>query len=244
MRYPPNTTIPNPRISAACTAISGCFLTSRAIRWKNTPTASTHIPVISKSGKRIFRMTHSLEIRFKVTGDIEELFRQVVLTDKAVTERLHLATFRVNQHHRGEELHAKLLCLALVGLAAGDPPAERAEALFQAGREEFDRAAEELLARNGPAELPRGVTEVTLYPAGEGRAQTVEFLCGGWGVGPSTSYWGISHVPSDVLTGFQGAALSGWEPWDGGWLWREAGGDNRCFVRRLEPGWFCFEMRF
>ena len=63
-------------------------------------------------------------------------------------------------------------------------------------------------------------------------------------VGPSTSYWGISHVPSDVLTGFQGAALSGWEPWDGGWLWREAGGDNRCFVRRLEPGWFCFEMRF
>ena len=43
-------------------------------------------------------------------------------------------------------LAASLLCLALVGLAAGDPPAERAEALFQAGREEFDRAAEELLA--------------------------------------------------------------------------------------------------
>lgn len=75
-------------------------------------------------------------------------------------------------------LAASLLCLALVGLAAGDPPAERAEALFRAGREEFDRAA---------AELPRGVTEVTLYPAGEGRVQTVEFLCGGWGVGPSTS---------------------------------------------------------
>lgn len=31
-------------------------------------------------------------------------------------------------------LAASLLCLALVGLAAGDPPAERAEALFQAGR--------------------------------------------------------------------------------------------------------------
>ena len=38
-------------------------------------------------------------------------------------------------------LAASLLCLALVGLAAGDPPAERAEALFRAGREEFDRAA-------------------------------------------------------------------------------------------------------
>ena len=33
-------------------------------------------------------------------------------------------------------LAASLLCLALVGLAAGDPPAERAEALFRAGREE------------------------------------------------------------------------------------------------------------
>ena len=81
-------------------------------------------------------------------------------------------------------LAASLLCLALVGLAAGDPPAERAEALFRAGREEFDRAAAELLAGNGPAELPRGVTEVTLYPAGEVRVQTVEFLCGGWGGGP------------------------------------------------------------
>ena len=116
-------------------------------------------------------------------------------------------------------LAASLLCLALVGLAAGDPPAERAEALFQAGREEFDRAAEELLARNGPAELPRGVMEVTLYPAGEGRVQTVEFLCGGWGVGPSTSYWGISHVPSDVLTGSgerrgatTAALCAGWSP--------------------------------
>ena len=84
-------------------------------------------------------------------------------------------------------LAASLLCLALVGLAAGDPPAERAEALFRAGREEFDRAAAELLAGNGPAELPRGVTEVTLYPAGEGRVQTVEFLCeaGGWAPPPA-----------------------------------------------------------
>lgn len=140
-------------------------------------------------------------------------------------------------------LAASLLCLALVGLAAGDPPAERAEALFQAGREEFDRAAEELLARNGPAELPRGVMEVTLYPAGEGRVQTVEFLCGGWGVGPPPAIGGSACAlrRPDRLPG--GGAV-GWEPWDGGWLWREAGGDNRCFVRRLEPGWFCFEMRF
>ena len=83
-------------------------------------------------------------------------------------------------------LAASLLCLALVGLAAGDPPAERAEALFQAGREEFDRAAEELLARNGPAELPRGVMEVTLYPAGEGsRPWSSSAEAGGWAPPPA-----------------------------------------------------------
>ena len=117
-------------------------------------------------------------------------------------------------------LAASLLCLALVGLAAGDPPAERAEALFRAGREEFDRAAAELLRPLAD--------EVTVDRMGSVLALR---RCGREGA-------------SDVLTGFQGAALSGWEPWDGGWLWREAGGDNRCFVRRLEPGWFCFEMRF
>ena len=42
----------------------------------------------------------------------------------------------------------------LVGLAAGDPPAERAEALFRAGREEFDRAAAELLAGMGRRSCP------------------------------------------------------------------------------------------
>ena len=36
-------------------------------------------------------------------------------------------------------LAASLLCLALVGLAAGDPPAERAEALFPAGRSSTGR---------------------------------------------------------------------------------------------------------
>ena len=84
-------------------------------------------------------------------------------------------------------LAASLLCLALVGLAAGDPPAERAEALFRAGREEFDRAAAELLAGNGPAELPRGVTEVTLYPAGRGgsRPWSSSAEAGGWAPPPA-----------------------------------------------------------
>ena len=75
-------------------------------------------------------------------------------------------------------LAASLLCLALVGLAAGDPPAERAEALFRAGREEFDRAAAELLAGNGPAELPRGVR-------GGSRPWSSSAEAGGWAPPPA-----------------------------------------------------------
>ena len=53
-------------------------------------------------------------------------------------------------------LAASLLCLALVGLAAGDPPAERAEALFRAGREEFDWAGGAAPGRDGGHPLPGG----------------------------------------------------------------------------------------
>lgn len=81
------------------------------------------------------------------------------------------------------------------GLAAGTLRAERRRPSSGAGREEFDRAAAELLAGNGPAELPRGVTEVTLYPAGEGRVQTVEFLCGGWGWAPPPAIGGSAMCP-------------------------------------------------
>lgn len=132
-------------------------------------------------------------------------------------------------------LAASLLCLALVGLAAGDPPAERAEALFRAGREEFDRAAAELLAGNGPAELPRGVTEVTLYPAGEVRVQTVEFSAEAGG-GPLHQLLGDQPCALRRPDRLPGAALSGWEPWDGGWLWREAGATTAALCAGWSPG--------
>ena len=60
-------------------------------------------------------------------------------------------------------LAASLLCLALVGLAAGDPPAERAEALFQA-LERSTRRTE------GPGEGAREVPDHAAGALGEAEA--------------------------------------------------------------------------
>ena len=29
-----------------------------------------------------------------------------------------------------------------------------------------------------------------------------------------------------------------------GWLWRETQGDDQCYVERLAPGWYYYEMHF
>ena len=106
-------------------------------------------------------------------------------------------------------LAASLLCLALVGLSAGDPPAEREEALFQAGREEFDRAYAERLAAGAAASARQtviltgvgfepGKTGFLLWKDGESSYYAHEkSACGGYGTG-------------DVFAAaFTGALLSG-----------------------------------
>lgn len=50
-------------------------------------------------------------------------------------------------------------------------------------------------------------------------------------------------MPSDRPVGFQGLDMAGAIPSGNGWLWEEAG-DNRCYVERLAPGWYYYEMRF
>ena len=44
--------------------------------------------------------------------------------------------------------------------------------------------------------------------------------------------------------GFQGLDVAGAVPWGDGWLWKEERGDNRCYVERLAPNWYYYEMRF
>ena len=127
------------------------------------------------------------------------------------------------------------LCVGLWAAGHRDPQA-RTEAQFNADLPQLEAAAQALLAGE-PAQIPPGWD-------GEVWGNGVCFELGGWGLGSSTSYWGVSYVPEDYPVGFQGLSLAG-SPREGeGWLWREAKGDNRCYGEQLAPCWYYWNMEF
>lgn len=141
--------------------------------------------------------------------------------------------------------HWKLLgavCVCMVGIvwlgtAGGLDKKSRVERQFHADLEELTQTAELVLAGQ-EAEVPSKWRDVSRFD------DVVCFDYGGWGLGPSTRYWGVNYVADDRLAGFQGMSLDGAVPDGEGWLWEEDSGDNRCYVERLAPCWYYFEMNF
>ncbi len=69
----------------------------------------------------------------------------------------------------------------------------------------------------------------------------VEFTCGGWGLGSSTSYYGVYYSPSGPQP-FQGAGVE-LTPQEDGWAW-QGEGDNQGFTRPLGGDFYYFEAHF
>ncbi len=69
----------------------------------------------------------------------------------------------------------------------------------------------------------------------------VEFTCGGWGLGSSTSYYGVYYSPSGPQP-FQGAEVE-LASQNGGYAW-QGEGDNRGFTRPLGGDFYYFEAHF
>lgn len=139
-------------------------------------------------------------------------------------------------------LPAVLVILALAFLVwhtEGDPQ-EQVEGQFWSDRAQLEELAQRALDAGSSDGLapPKDWQGISLY------GQTVGFDHGGRGFGPSTSYWGVNYVPDDRPVGFQGTELAGCVPEGDGWLWREDGGDNWCYVERLALGWYYYEMHF
>ena len=138
-------------------------------------------------------------------------------------------------------LAAGVLCALLLSaglwMLAGRDPQARVEARFAADLSQLTQTAQTLLAGE-EAEPPAGWTGADVY------GEAVCFDYGGLGIGSSTSYWGVAYAPSDRPVGFQGLDMSEAVLAGDGWLWEEARGDNRCYVERLAPGWYYYEMRF
>lgn len=133
-------------------------------------------------------------------------------------------------------LCALALCIGF--LVAGQRSIQsQVEQQFKADLPQLTQAAQALLAGE-PAQIPHGWTEAELF------GDVVCFDYGGWGLGSSTRYWGVTYVPGDYPVGFQGTSLTGAVRSGEGWLWTEKQGDNRCYVQRLAPCWYYYDMKF
>ncbi|WP_283608027.1 hypothetical protein [Faecalispora anaeroviscerum] len=84
-----------------------------------------------------------------------------------------------------------------------------------------------------------GVEEIVYYADSE----MVEFLCGGSGLGSSTSYSGFYYSPSDIPLGFQGEPITLTKT-DTGWSYEEAGGDNHYETEKIIDCWYYYHMSF
>lgn len=87
--------------------------------------------------------------------------------------------------------------------------------------------------------LPCLVRQADLW--GTGEKAFVEFLCQGWGLGSSTSYYGFCYSPSGPQS-FQGAAVE-LTPQGDGCAW-QGEGDNHGFTKSLGGDFYYFEAHF
>ena len=119
-----------------------------------------------------------------------------------------------------------------------------AAAAFALDRTGFLRAAQDALAAGSGEDVKRpfGVWEISVRPSPYGQGECVEFWIGGAGLGPSTSYWGVTYSECGPV-GFQSVALD-YESDGDGWFWEEPDGDNWSRVTALEENWYWYEMHF
>lgn len=91
----------------------------------------------------------------------------------------------------------------------------------------------------------RGVRVEGLY---EGEHSIVEFYYNGFGIAPSSTYYGFYYSPDDVpvatafFMNYEGYKLT--DEKSGEWVWEEAGGDNGCQVVKIRDNWYYYKAWF
>ena len=106
----------------------------------------------------------------------------------------------------------------------------------------FRNAAEQVLEQGGADDikLPSGVKKLDFYHTNSG---SVDFYMGGFGLAPSTVYWGVVYTTEDAPMGWGGLEVDYIRDGEG-WLWQEENSDNVCYVIKLDSHWYLYEMRF
>jgi len=88
----------------------------------------------------------------------------------------------------------------------------------------------------------RGIKQITPYSLSENKLY-MDFFCNGFGIVPSSIYYGFYYVSNDEPTGFQAVPVK-FEPDGDGWKWRELNGDNWNYTEKIADHWYYYEAGF
>ncbi len=129
-----------------------------------------------------------------------------------------------------------LLALLLGGCSGNLTDKDRILSLYRGNESAFASAVES--GDYSAVKKLRGVREIHIREdSGE-----IEFYCGGKGLVPGSSYYGILYSKTD----FRRLAESSpeWFAEDGGYRYEQSGGDNRFYYEPLGNGFYYYEQHF
>ena len=136
------------------------------------------------------------------------------------------------------------LVLAGAALLLSGGPKRWTELSFRLWRDQYAAAAEAAVTGE-PWENVPGVWSLNVWPkAGAEEVLVADFALGSWGMGSSTSYWGVCMTTDGQPAGFQGTEMALMEDVPGSFSWREAEGDNAYQIWELDDGWYGYLMEF
>lgn len=142
-------------------------------------------------------------------------------------------------------LFTLLLIGALLRLIGPSSAKWRTIAVFYRNREIYAQAAEPILAGEPvpEGELP-GVKDLDRWRSKEdGSVWIADFYVGGWGLVPSSTYWGFYKTTNGEPAAYQGADDTLSKDGDG-WSWQQPAGDNTYYTEEICDGWYYYRASF
>lgn len=76
-----------------------------------------------------------------------------------------------------------------------------------------------------------------------GKTPIVQFSTGGWGLAPSSTYWGFYYSESGLPAAYQNVDMELIPVSEDEWCWND-GTDNGGVTRRVDEHWFSYQAWF
>lgn len=105
---------------------------------------------------------------------------------------------------------------------------------------ELEEIAADCLSQGRTVERYNDVEVEGVYP---GASPIVQFYTGGWGLVPSSTYWGFYYSESGQPAAYQNVDMELVPVSDEEWTWTD-GTDNGGVTRRIDGHWFSYKAWF